>query len=288
MLKTNKDHLVMQGVQGKVHHPTLKSTGYRVGFDGIARIIPAVGGITYNYFVGDNCMDIVGDHVEPGVSSQNSDAAENGAYNTFSCIGNKAKVISGDAKGSVGFVSGKHGGIDHVMIAFDSATLDKMVVNDQILVYGYGQGLQLTDYPEITCMNLEPNLLDKLNIVEENGQIVIDVTHVVGGHLMGSGLGSSTLLQGDFDIMTQDQASNEKYNLSTLRFGDIVMIENCYCENGAIYQQGATSVGIIVHSDSFTSGHGPGVCILFTCSENKIKANINEKANIANYLAFKK
>ena len=287
-MKTNKDHLVIQGVQGRVHHPTLRGNGYRVGFDGVARILPAVGGITYNYFVGDSCMNIVGDHVEPGVSSKNADALEDGAYNTFACVGNVAKVVSGDAKGSLGFVSGKHGGIDHVIIAFDAATLDKMLVDDKILVYGCGQGLQLNDYQDVMCMNLDPNLLDKLNIKEDSGKLVIDVTHIIGGELMGSGLGSASLFQGDFDIMTQDKKANELYHLESLRFGDLVMIENCYCGNGAIYKKGATSIGIIVHSDSFTAGHGPGVTILFTCANDTLIGNINKDANIANYLEFKK
>ena len=37
-MKTNKEHLVIQSVQGRVHHPTMRGAGYRVGFDGWARI----------------------------------------------------------------------------------------------------------------------------------------------------------------------------------------------------------------------------------------------------------
>ena len=283
MLKTNKDKLVVQSVQGKVHHPTMGSTIYRVGYDGIPRVLPAVGGITYSHFIGDSCMGIVGDHIEPGVSSKNGDKAEDTAFNVFSCIGNKAKVVTGDAKGSIGYVSGKHGGIDHVIIAFDSKTLDKMVVNDQILVYATGQGLQLLDHQDITCMNIDPSLLEKLNIKEIDDKLVIDVTHVIGGELIGSGVGSSQVYQGDFDIMTQDESLNKKYNLNTLRFGDIVMVKNCYSKNGPIYKKDAITIGVVVHSDSFSAGHGPGISVILTCDSDKISSNITTDANLSKY-----
>ena len=45
-MKTNKEHLVIQSVQGRVHHPTMRGAGYRVGFDGWGRIPMATGGIT--------------------------------------------------------------------------------------------------------------------------------------------------------------------------------------------------------------------------------------------------
>lgn len=86
------------------------------------------------------------------------------AYNTLTCIGNQAKVITGEAKGAIGYVTGKHGGIDHVMIAFEQEVLEKLTVDDQFLVKACGQGMTLTDYPEITVMNLDPELLNKMGI----------------------------------------------------------------------------------------------------------------------------
>ncbi len=288
-MRTNKEKCVMMSVQGKVDHPRVKYPGYRVGFDGVGRIIPAVGGITYNFFIGDSCMGIAGDHVEPGVSSSNAQEAENGAYNIFSCIGNEAMVISGDAKGAKGVVTGIHGGIEHVMLAFDKDTLEKLTCDDKFLVRSYGQGLELLDYPDITVMNCDPNFLDKLNIIEnEDGTLTVPVTHVVPAHLMGSGVGSSTMMSGDYDIMTHDPISFEKYNLNSLRFGDIVMIEDHNNTNGPSYLTGSRTVGIVCHSDSFTSGHGPGVTVLLTSAKTKLIAKIDENANISNIIGFKK
>ena len=283
-MKTNKAHLVIQSVQGRVHHPTMRGAGYRVGFDGWGRIPMATGGITYNYAIGDCCMGIAGDHIEPGVSLKNADASENDAMNAFACIGNTAKVLTGDAKGELGFVTGKHGGIDHVMIYFPSETLEKMAVDDKVLIKAHGQGMKLLDYEEVMVMNTDPELFDKLGIEEKDGKLIVPVTHIIPAYLMGSGLGSATLMSGDYDITTQDKEAVKELGLDTLRFGDIVYIQDNDGHNGAHYLKGSGSVGVIVHSDSFPSGHGPGVFFILTCKKDTLKPKICKDANIANYL----
>ncbi len=86
--------------------------------------MPGVGGITYNLRVGDLACGWEADHVEPGVSVENkendarSGQAANTAFNVLSCVGNKATVVTGDAKGAEGTVTGKHGGIEHVLVDF--------------------------------------------------------------------------------------------------------------------------------------------------------------------------
>ena len=283
-MKTNREKLVMMSVQGKVDHPGLKGNGYRVGYDGKGRIPIAVGGIVYNYKIGDSCMGIMGDHVEPSVSLKNPSDKENGALQAFSCIGNIAKVISGDAKGDLGYVTGKHGGIDHVMVHFPLETLEKMTCNDQVFIKSFGQALKLLDYPNVHVMNIDPDLLQKMNIKEENGKLVVPVTHKVPAYLMGSGLGSATTMLGDYDIMTQDKKVNEELNLNALRFGDVVAIMDHDNTYGPNYHRGAVSVGVICHSDSYTSGHGPGVTVIMAAVNGEIEPVIDENANIANYL----
>ena len=46
-------------------------------------------------------------------------------------------------------VTGHHGGVEHVIADFDDETLGKLTQDDKILIRAYGQGLSLTDYPEI-------------------------------------------------------------------------------------------------------------------------------------------
>lgn len=286
-MKFNREQLVMQSVEGKVHPPVMKRQ-YRVGSDGRPWILPATGGITYNFQIGDVCMGLAGDHVEPGVSTKNPDAAMDMAYNTLTCIGNEARVITGEAKGAVGYVTGKHGGIDHVMIAFEQEVLEKLTNDDQFLVKAIGQGMTLSDYPEITVMNMDPKLLDKMGIEEQDGCLIVPVTHVIPAALMGSGLGSDTMLSGDYDIMTRDPKSVEELKLNELRFGDIVMIQDHCNDHGPDYVQGAVTIGVIIHSDSYIAGHGPGVTVLLSCRSPKIKAKIDPHANLAEYLNFRK
>lgn len=286
-MKTNKEQLAMLSVQGKVDHPGLSGNGYRVGYDGWGRITLGVGGITYNYKIGDSCMGIAGDHIEPGVSLKNPSDKENNALQAFSCIGNTAKIISGDAKGKTGYVTGKHGGIDHVMVYFDEEILDQMTCDDKVLIKAYGQGLKLIDHEEIHVMNIDPALLDAIGIKEREDGIEVPVVTCVPSFLMGSGLGSATTMLGDYDIMTQDQEANARYGLNDLRFGDLVLIEDHDNHNGPHYLEGSVSIGVVVHSDSFTSGHGPGLAVILTSKTKTIHPRIDQDANIANYLNIK-
>ena len=178
MLRTNGDQLVMLSVMGMITPPMQRSP-YRIDRDGVPFVLPGTGGIAYNVKIGDNAFGWVGDHIEPGVSSaaviDDRSAPKNQAYNVLSCIGNEAVVVSGDAKGAKGVVTGTHGGIEHVLIDFADEDLEKMCIEDKILVRAYGQGLQLLDYPGITVRNLDPQLLSELGIKEKDGQLLVPV-----------------------------------------------------------------------------------------------------------------
>ncbi len=288
MLRTNKDRLVMISIQGRVSYP-VRRAAYTITHDGQPVVVPGVGGITYNIKVGDKAFGWEADHVEPGVSTvvneEKRDAPPNYAYNTLACVGNQARVISGDAKDTVGVVTGHHGGIEHVLIDFDQETLEKLCIGDKILIKAYGQGLKLLDYPEIKVFNLDPSLLEKMKIKETgDGTIDVPVTCEIPAKLMGSGLGSASVASGDYDITTADKKMVEKYKLAQLRFGDIVAISDADNSFGRSYREGAVSIGIVVHSDCVIAGHGPGVATLLTSTAGKIKFHIDTNANIANYL----
>lgn len=91
MLKTNQDRLVMQSVLGEIQHPTVKELPVRLDCDGVAHTLPNTGSITYNVKLGDSVYGLAGDHIEPGVTIKNHNAArENEALNVLSCIGNDA------------------------------------------------------------------------------------------------------------------------------------------------------------------------------------------------------
>jgi hypothetical protein len=283
-LKTNKDQCVMLSVSGVIHHPTMRLPGYRVSSDGSPKIVPSVGGIAYNAKIGDPCMNMIGDHIEPGVSMKNPKEREDAALNILACVGNEAIIQSGDGKHRKGVVTGKHGGINHVMVHFDDETLNLLSTDDKILVKAFGQGLQLLDYPQVSVMNIDPALLEKLPIKEEDNTLFVPVKAIVPAQLMGSGLGSTDMHAGDYDIMTRDEATIKQYKLDQLRYGDFVFIEDHCNTYGPDYIQGAGTFGIIVHSDSYQSGHGPGVSVLLTSRTSILKPYLDDKANLIHYI----
>src|SRR4030043_1642442 len=176
MLKTNTDKLIKISVVGEVVSPLVSRSIYTVSARGAAAVYPGVGGITYNLRVGDSACGWEADHVEPGVSLENKEndarygQGANAAFNILSCVGNEAIVVSGDAKGAKGVVTGKHGGIEHVLVDFQPETLEKLMLGDKILVKAYGVGLKLTDFPDIKVTNMDPRFLEELNPKPNGGK----------------------------------------------------------------------------------------------------------------------
>lgn len=283
-MKTNRDKLISHAASGTIAHPSLGKS-YWTSFDGQAINVPSVGSITYDIEIGDNCIDLVGDHVEPGVSIRNNDKANNMTLNHLACIGNIATITSGNAKGKTGIVTGKHGGVDHVIIYFDQATINQLVIGDNIQIKTQGLGLALTDYPEIKLFNIDPNLFEKLAIEQDvNKRIIVPVSKVLPAHLLGAGIGSANIQIGDYDIMMHDQKANQEYGLNDLRFGDFVAIKDHYAPFGPHYKQGSLSIGIIVHSNSMSAGHGPGVVIIMTDDSNQLDYKINQDLNLKDFI----
>lgn len=282
MIKTNKEKVVKWSVQGKIHHPI--GGNYRITHEGNPMILPATGGISYNVKIGDSAFGWAGDHVEPGVSIRNENQSENAALMTFACIGNEAKIVSGEAKGKCGYVTGMHGGIDHVLINFENDILEDLAIDDKIMIKAYGQGLKLEDYENVKLMNIDPNLFEKLNIKEEDNKLKVNVVAKVPPYLMGSGIGSPSAYAGDYDIMTADMEEIKRLGLDKLKFGDIVLLQDCDNTYGVGFLKGAVSIGVIVHSDCVKSGHGPGVTVIMTSKESVIEGVIDENANIGNYM----
>ncbi len=289
-MKTNADKLVMLSVTGQVSSPMMAAGGYRIaGNTGAPVILPGVGGITYNVRVGDSACGWVADHVEPGVSVKNLSASEgnrsaNNALNILAAIGNDAFVISGDAKGTKGAVTGKHGGIEHVLVDFDARALDKMAIGDNILVRAVGTGLKIEGFEHIKIMNLDPRLLSKMNVRAAAGKVEVPVRCVVPAKLMGSGIGKSHAHSGDYDIQLLDRKTIDRLGIPDIRLGDILAIKDADHTFGRMYRKGSMTIGVVVHSDCIISGHGPGVTTIMTSSGGRIVPRIDAGANIARIL----
>lgn len=276
MLKYNKEDLVMVAVSGQIANPVGAGNAYRIGNDGIPRVLPATGGIVLNHRIGDRCVGLAGDHIEAGVALHNNQrevvGSRNGpnrAFITYACVGNRIRVISGPCTGKWGIVTGKHGGVDHVIADFPSEVLKRLNIGDRMQVYSSGLGLRLLDYPGISIFNCSPALLGRWGIIERGGRLEVPVTHRIPSRIMGSGLGKNTVWRGDYDIQLFDPKVRRRFGLGSLRFGDMVAIIDGDTRFGPSYRRGINTIGIIVHGDSTASGHGPGVVPLL-CGEAEI------------------
>jgi hypothetical protein len=290
MLKTNEKHIVEFLLQCQPGPPKTRGA-WNVDHHGKPFILPGIGGITLNVQLGDPASGWAGDHVEPGVScivdTMKPFEHPNISLQVYSCVGNKAKVISGKAKGATGRVIGHHGGSEHVIVDFPREVKEKLTYKNNIIIFARGQGLKLSDYPDIMLYNLDPALLKKMKIKKlGKKRLQVPVTTTVPAACMGSGIGSAHVAKGDYDIVTSDPATVKEYGLDKIRFGDFVALMDHDNRYGRAYRQGAVTIGVVVHSDCLIAGHGPGVTTIMTCKTSLIEPLIDPQANIADLLGI--
>lgn len=293
-LRWNAGDLVATVVGGQIAHQLLRGHAYRVGRTGGLHILPGSGGITLNRRVGDRAVGLRGDHVEPGVSVRNNDResvggrdAANRALMALSCVGNRATVTTGAAAGATGVVTGKHGGINHVLVDFPPAVLRRLRLGDRIQVEAYGQGLAFPDFPDVTSLNLSPRLLRAWGIRAHGGHVHVPVSHVIPAGLLGSGLGRSDGVLGDCDVQLSDVGARRRYRLDQLRFGDLVALRPIDFQFGPSRQADRVTFGVVVHSDSHVAGHGPGVTPLLCGPVRLLRPTFSAEANLARVLRLR-
>ena len=293
--RINADELVAVSVAGQIAHPVARAAPHRVGHDGVPRVLPGTGGIVLNRRIGDLCVGMAGDHIEPGVSLHNNGRevigprdGPNNALLTYACVGNLARVISGPCTGKTGVVTGKHGGVNHVMVDFPTEVLMRLQIGDRVQIVSHGMGLRLLDHPRITAMNCSPRLIRRWGLVQRDGQLHAPVTHLVPARVMGSGLGKNTAWRGDTDIQLVDRETRRRYRLGSLRFGDMVAIVGNDTRFGPSAQTPRVTIGVVVHGDSTVSGHGPGVTALLTGPLTHLRPLLNPDANLAEILGVRR
>ncbi len=287
MLKTNEDRVVEFLLQCQPGPPRTRAR-WAVDHQGAPFVLPSIGGITTNVAVGDPAFGWAGDHVEPSVSctanTKKPFEHPNNSLQLYACAGNEAKIVSGSAKNSTGYVIGHHGGSEHVVVEFPRSVKEKLTYDDKIVIRGRGLGLKLTDYPDVSLFNLDPGLLLKMSVEESGGKLRVPVTTIAPAACMGSGVGATQPGTGDYDIMTSDPETVAEYKLDKMRFGDFVALLDHDNRYGRTYRKGAVTIGIVVHSDCLLAGHGPGITTLITCATTLIEPVIDPKANIADLL----
>jgi Domain of unknown function (DUF4438) len=168
-----------------------------------------------------------------------------------------------------------------VLVDFDSRTLAGLGIGDHVQIYSCGLGLELPDFPEITVTNCAPSLLRRWAPSPRGSRLEVRVTHVVPAEIIGSGRGQNTVARADFDIELFDPAVRRRFRLDTLRFGDLVCVEGADSRFGFSARHGHLTFGVIAHSDSTVSGHGPGVVALLTGPASRLRPIFDSNANIA-------
>lgn len=280
-LATNQAHLVEIAVTGNISPPTLRYPGYTLDDKGVGRVLPGMAGVVYNARVGDPAFGWAADHVEPGVSISNGDSAPDFALHYLTCVGNKAFVTSGLAKGAEGIVTGEHA---RLLVDFGPEVNDLLCVGDSIQIIACGRGLSFTDYPQIELKKCSPNLINNIPIEALDGQrIRVPVTTVLPPRIMGSGAELNSEFV-DQDLMSGDRALMAELGVDQMRLGDLVVIPDADHRYGRTYRKGAVSIALCIHGDSVMIGHGPGILTLMTCPEPCIEWVIDPQANIARYL----
>lgn len=290
-IRTNKDQLLTIAVEGVVQPAgILGGYGFSTTYDGQPKLGIGMASINYSVTYGDSTYGWAeGDHVEPDVTIQGRDrpSPSECALAILACIGNEAKVLTGEARGAKGIFIGRHAGSDD-LVWFPSEVRDKLGVNDRIQVKARGVGLKILGFEEVRVNKIDPEALEKIGITVENGQLVVPVVMEVPGYLMGSGMGGGFLESVDYDIQTTCPEMVEKYNLKKLRLGDIVAIKDHYDFYGRGRYEGAVTIGVVIHGFSDYAGHGPGVNPILSALPGKIKTRLDPNANMALILGLRK
>ncbi len=281
-LTTNEEQLVEMAVVGYVSQPTMRpGGGYIPSSTGEATVLPGMSGYIYNARVGDPAFGWAADHLEPGASIAHPDLDKDYAMHYLTCMGNKAVVTSGMAKGAEGIITGEHA---RLLVDFSPEDGELLCIGDAIQIRAMGQGLQFLDYPDIMLKKCSPELIKAIPIEETGtGKIRVPVTMAMPIEIMGSG----AELNPDFvdqDLMSGDRELMAELGIDQMRLGDLVVIPDADHRFGRGYCPGAVTIVLCIHGDSIMTGHGPGLLTLMTCKESLIEWVIDPAANIANYL----
>jgi hypothetical protein len=252
--------LVKVNVVGIIEQGSVGNDPYRIDHDGHPYVPVGDGGIVLDLRLGDGVFDFEGDHAAPGVCLTHSieDAAH--ALSAQACIGNLAEVRTGLAIGRLGAVVGKRGG-GRVIVAFPQDVLRHLRPGDHVSVRSYGQGAE-GPVSGVTALNITPEALKKLPITIEGSHAVVGVRSIMESRVVGNGIGRPMPMW-DVDL----QIGPSSTNAINLRLGDVVAIRDLDARYNAGYRRGWMSVGVVVHGGSPQPGHGPGVTIILSGSQ---------------------
>ncbi len=289
MISTNVEKLVKISVIGEVANPSmppLPASPYIISADGEPLLIPAYGGLVYNVKIGDRAVGWAAELIQAGVSIKNSDAGAHNALSVYACIGNPARIVSGQASGAAGVVTGKSGRFaDHVVCHFKQADLEKLSPGDKVQIKAFGVGLRFTDFPLVDIKSCDPDLLGKMQIIIQQERLVVPVKAMVPNTIVGAGSGFQSENK-VINLQMTDPDIRREAKLDSLCFGDLVGVQDWDSRYTHGYLRGSVAVGVVSQGASVRSGFGPGITVIMTGSAGQIQPKVVREANIANYLGL--
>jgi hypothetical protein len=245
-------------------------------------LLPGMSGVVANVRVGDPVFPWAADHLEPGVSAGCADRGRHQALQFLACLGNPVRVVDGPAAGAEGTVVGKHA---FVLVDFPQAVLDALGPGDRLLVRAHGQGLRLSEFPEIATRSLSPALLHALPLQRsERDRLRVDVALEIPAYLMGAGLGMSSEWA-NCDVMFTHRDTVERLGAKGLRLGDVVVMHDQDHRFGRGYRKGMSAIGVVAHGGyGGIPGHGTGVVTIMSGPSERFEPVLAERANVRAYL----
>jgi hypothetical protein len=260
-----RPRLVAVNLLGVVEHPALGDTPYRVNRDGRSYVPAGDGGIVMDLKLGDSVFRLDGDHAAPGACLVHPDPASRHALASYACIGNQARVRTGQAAGAQGAVVGKRGEEGRVIVAFGQDDLARLRPGDEVAVRARGQGLCPPGLPPgVMTMNIDPDLLAALPVdvpgPGEGGAVTVSVRMSVPSRLAGNGIGRPAVAW-DLDLQLSPRGPD---GAGDLALGDLVAVTDVDARYNMGYRRGWVTVGVIGHCTSPLPGHGPGLTPVLT------------------------
>ncbi len=284
----NLDRLVETRVVGEVTNPYLPQSVYLTTRDGEAFVPVGPGGVHYNVLVGMGVCDFAADQVQPGVSIANPVPAANQALSTFSCVGNRALVVSGSAAGAEGVVTGRHeefSCFQHVLIDFEEGAVREMCPGDQVVVHALGVGLKPAGLGAVDFHATSPHLWDALDLkLNSAGALEFPVVAELPPQAMG--IGSGRVSAATSVCLQLETASRAGESQRRFRLGDLVAVVDWDARFNTGYRPGSVVIGVITTGASRWPGHGPGVTILASGRQQQLQPVVTDGVNLADLLTI--
>ncbi len=275
MLNTNQEQLIEMLLQGVSSTPIFTQS---------ASAAKGPGGMALNLKVGDSVFGWAVDHAAPCVSIVSSRSQS--PLPLLACLGNEARILSGEAKGTRGIITGISKAHGQVFIDFPDSIFEHISLEDTIQIRAFGQGLRLVDYEQVVLGGVSPELLDKMKIEEDvqEHQLRIPVTAKISAQALVSASQQTLGLNLDLNLQYTDLEQIKEFQLEHLRLGDVVAIVDHPTRYQGRLQQEMVSIAIVTYTASSESDLGPGIQTIMTGTPEALSPFLHEDSNLGRYL----